>query len=231
MRYRSKLCSRKDSPLVINPLWSVSSFRNSSLISCSSFLENASIDLVVRKQNCQKNWHQKKWHQRYLLALGLLNNQKRKSPKLLIMIQPLPPPWWPPTICWTRKSQSSHFHPCPPDIKSMTTERMMMMFLVFYMATILSRNSDRDKKYLAYQYLAYQILKFWNSDRDQKYLAYQAPGLSLCHTSPNLRANTHGTHFHSNFKTGIDMFIGPNQISGFQPNFRISTKIQHFDQI
>ena len=81
MRYRSKLCSRKDSPLVINPLWSVSSFRNSSLISCSSFLENASIDLVVRKQNCQKNWHQKKWHQRYLLDLGLLNNQNRKSPK------------------------------------------------------------------------------------------------------------------------------------------------------
>ena len=68
-----------------------------------------------------------------------------------------------------------------------------MMFLVFYMATILSGNREI---------------------RDQKYLAYQAPGLSLCHTSPNLRANTHGTHFHSNFKTGIDMFIGPRYTWG-----------------
>ena len=48
---------KEDSPLVINPLWSVSSFRNSSRISCSSFWSNTPISGV--------------------------NNQNTKSPEIL----------------------------------------------------------------------------------------------------------------------------------------------------
>ena len=46
---------KEDSPLVINPLWSVSSFRNSSRISCSSFWSNAPISgWTIKIQNHQK---------------------------------------------------------------------------------------------------------------------------------------------------------------------------------
>lgn len=118
---------KEDSPLVINPLWSVSSFRNSSRISCSSFWSNAPIS-----------------------AWG--EQSKYKITRNTWSIQPLPPPWWRSTTCWTQRSQSSHCHPCRPDMTVLPLSKTVLpvMFwmikwmtpvLMFWMITIMSRET------------------------------------------------------------------------------------------